>query len=62
MIIGQATLGIEMLEDVTNADAVILPTAIDGCGFTAALAMVIKGIDPKIKVIVSEQVPYNCKL
>ncbi|XP_018307886.1 L-threonine dehydratase catabolic TdcB-like [Mycetomoellerius zeteki] len=51
MIIGQATLGIEILDDIKNIDAVLLPTAINGCGLTTGIAMAIKEYNPKIKVI-----------
>ncbi|XP_071572824.1 L-threonine ammonia-lyase-like [Temnothorax nylanderi] len=51
MIIGQATLGIEMMEDKINAEAVILPTSINGCGLITGIAMAIKGLNPNIKII-----------
>lgn len=64
MIIGQATLAIELIEQMTQIeklDAVILPTTIDGCGLTVGLALAIKHSYPAIKVIVSEQIlSYNC--
>ncbi|XP_071652638.1 L-threonine ammonia-lyase-like [Temnothorax longispinosus] len=51
MIIGQATLGIEMMEEKINAEAVILPTSINGCGLITGIAMAIKGRNPNIKII-----------
>jgi len=51
MIIGQATLGIEIMEQ--QIDVVLLPTAIEGCGLTTAIAIAIKGCNSKITVIVS---------
>lgn len=54
MIIGQATLGIEICEDLRKIDAVILPTTINGCGLTHGIAMAIKGWNSKIKIIVSK--------
>ncbi|XP_071564060.1 L-threonine ammonia-lyase-like [Temnothorax nylanderi] len=65
MIIGQATLGIEMMEQANDVDAVILPTSDDGCGLTAGIAMAVKSQNPNIKVIVSKQVHFltaNCKM
>ncbi|XP_024869005.1 uncharacterized protein LOC112452822 [Temnothorax curvispinosus] len=53
MIIGQATLGIEMMEENANinAEAVILPTSINGCGLITGIAMAIKGRNSNIKII-----------
>jgi len=63
MIIGQATLGLEIVQQIENIDAVLLPTMIDGCGLTAGIAMAIKECNPKIQIIVSEQMHfYNCQL
>ncbi|KYM85114.1 Threonine dehydratase biosynthetic [Atta colombica] len=49
MLIGQATLGIEIMEQ--QIDVVLLPTAIEGCGLTTAIAIAIKGCNSKITVI-----------
>ncbi|XP_077259041.1 L-threonine ammonia-lyase-like [Temnothorax americanus] len=51
MIIGQATLGRDILKTLPNVDAVILPTTIDGCGLTAGIAMAIKGCNPDVMII-----------
>ncbi|XP_018337048.1 PREDICTED: L-threonine dehydratase catabolic TdcB-like [Trachymyrmex septentrionalis] len=51
MIIGQATLGIEIIEQQSEIDVVLLPTAIEGCGLTTAIAIAIKGCNSKITVI-----------
>jgi len=58
MIIGQATLGIEIMEQLSTIDTIILPTRTDGCGLTAAIAMIIKNYDPNIYVIVSKQILF----
>ncbi|KYN04469.1 Putative threonine dehydratase, partial [Cyphomyrmex costatus] len=50
MIIGQATIGLEILKQ-RKIDVVLLPTLIDGCGLTTAIAIAIKGTNPKIVVI-----------
>lgn len=57
MIIGQATLGLEIFEQLDSGktiDAVILPTTIDGCGVTMTIAMAIRQWNSNIKIIVSE--------
>ncbi|XP_018307885.1 L-threonine dehydratase catabolic TdcB [Mycetomoellerius zeteki] len=51
MIIGQATLGIEIMNQQSKIDAVLLPTTIEGCGLTTAIAIAIKGCNSKITVI-----------
>ncbi|XP_011638735.1 threonine dehydratase, mitochondrial-like, partial [Pogonomyrmex barbatus] len=52
MIIGQATMGLEMMRQVhDNIDAVILPTTIDGCNLTAGIALAIKERNSKVQVI-----------
>jgi len=53
MIIGQATLGLEIMLQQPKVDTVLLPTTIDGCGLTTGIATVIKGFNSKIKIIVS---------
>jgi len=56
MIIGQATLGLEIIEELMGIDVVILPTVMDDCGLTAGIAMAIKEVNPNIMTIVSKQV------
>jgi len=69
MIIGQATLGIEIFEQMAEQDfdVLILPTMIDGCGITAGIAIAVRESNPNIKIIVSEHtytqmIFGNCKL
>jgi len=54
MIIGQATLGIEICEQIMEIDVIILPTIMDGCGITAGIALAVRESNPNIKIIVSE--------
>jgi len=54
MIIGQATLGIEILEQKIEFDVLILPTTMDGCGITAGIAIAVRESNPNIKIVVSE--------
>jgi len=54
MIIGQATLGIEIFEQMMEFDVIILPTIMDGCGVTVGIAIAIRESNPNIKIIVSE--------
>ncbi|KAG5315858.1 THD1 dehydratase, partial [Acromyrmex insinuator] len=54
MIIGQATLGLEIFEQLDfekKIDAVILPTTIDACGVTMTIAIAIRNWNPNIKII-----------
>ncbi|EGI59740.1 Threonine dehydratase catabolic [Acromyrmex echinatior] len=51
MIIGQATLGIEIMQQQSKIDVVLLPTTIKNCGLTTAIAIAIKGYNSKITVI-----------
>ncbi|CAG9813830.1 unnamed protein product [Phaedon cochleariae] len=49
VIAGQGTVGLEIMEQVKNIDAVIVPTG--GGGLLAGVAVAIKTLDPSIKVI-----------
>jgi len=49
VIAGQGTIGLEILEQVSEADIVIAP--VGGGGLLAGLAVAIKSINPKVKVI-----------
>lgn len=51
IIAGQGTIGLEILEQVSDIDAVIVPTG--GGGLLAGVAVAIKTLKPNIKVIVS---------
>jgi len=55
MIIGQASLGMEIIEELTEGfDVVILPTLFTDCTLTAGIAKAIKDINPNITTIVSK--------
>jgi threonine dehydratase len=49
LVAGQGTLGLEIHEDFPDADAVIVP--IGGGGLISGVAMALKSIDPKIRII-----------
>ena len=49
IIAGQGTLGLEVLEQVPDVDAVVCPTG--GGGLLAGVAVAIKALRPKVKVI-----------
>jgi threonine dehydratase len=49
LIAGQGTLGLEIYQDWADAEVVIVP--IGGGGLISGVAMAIKGLNPKIKVI-----------
>jgi threonine dehydratase len=48
---GQGTLGLEVVEQVANIDAIIVP--VGGGGLIAGVALAIKTLHPHVKVIVS---------
>jgi threonine dehydratase len=49
VIAGQGTMGLEILDQVTDVDAVIVP--IGGAGLIAGVALAIKSIKPSVQVI-----------
>uniref|UniRef100_A0A1A9WQ56 L-serine deaminase n=1 Tax=Glossina brevipalpis TaxID=37001 RepID=A0A1A9WQ56_9MUSC len=49
IIAGQGTIGLEILEQVSNPDAIIIP--VGGGGLIAGIATVIKALSPKTKII-----------
>ena len=62
ILAGQGTTGLEILEQVPDVDAVVIPTG--GGGLLAGCAVALKTMKPSIKIIVSfilSFVPtYNC--
>lgn len=56
IIAGAGTLGIEMLDQVPDADAIVVP--VGGAGLIAGVALAAKSLNPKIKVIGVE--PRRC--
>lgn len=51
IIAGQGTIGLEICEQVSNPDAVVVP--VGGGGLIAGIATAIKEMSPKTKIIVS---------
>ncbi|MEI8397835.1 MAG: pyridoxal-phosphate dependent enzyme [Actinomycetes bacterium] len=49
VVAGQATLGLELLEDISDLSLVIIP--LGGGGLTGGVAMALKNFNPKIRVI-----------
>ncbi|XP_039297523.1 L-threonine ammonia-lyase isoform X1 [Nilaparvata lugens] len=49
IIAGQGTLGLEIIEQVSNIDAVIVP--IGGAGLIAGVALAVKTLHPNVKII-----------
>lgn len=49
VVAGQATLGLEVLEDVADLDTIIIP--LGGGGLTGGVALACKAANPRIKVI-----------
>ncbi len=52
IIAGQGTMGLEIIEQVPNADAVIIP--VGGGGLLAGVALAVKTLRPKTKIIAVE--------
>lgn len=51
IIAGQGTIALEILEQVPNIDAIVVPTG--GGGLLAGVSVAVKMLNPNIKVIVS---------
>lgn len=51
IIAGQGTMGLEIVEQVPNIDAVVIP--VGGGGLIAGVALAVKALYPYVKVIVS---------
>lgn len=51
IIAGQGTLGLEIIEQVPDLDAVVIP--VGGGGLIAGMALAIKSLSPKTLIIVS---------
>ena len=49
IIAGQGTLGLEILEQVPDVDAVVIP--IGGCGLIAGVSLAIKTLKPSVQII-----------
>ena len=49
VIAGQGTLGIEIIEELENVDIIVVPCG--GGGLLAGIAVAVKSINPKVKVI-----------
>ena len=58
LILGQGTIGLELLEGLPKLDAVIVP--IGGGGLISGIATAIKSINSKIKVII-HSIQQNCE-
>jgi len=52
VIAGQGTMALEILEDVPDADAIIVPTG--GAGLLAGVSIVAKAHDPRIRLVAVE--------
>lgn len=48
IIAGAGTIGIEMIDDVPNADAVVVP--VGGAGLIAGIACAVKTLKPNVQV------------
>ena len=55
IIAGQGTMGLEILEDVSSLDAIVVP--VGGGGMLSGICVAVKGMNPKIKILAAE--PLN---
>ena len=54
IITGQGTMALEMLEDVPDLDAILVP--VSGGGMLSGISIAAKGINPKIKIFATEPI------
>src|SRR5205814_9221939 len=52
IIAGQGTMGLEIVEQVPNLDAVIIP--VGGAGLIAGVALAVKTVRPNVKIVAVE--------
>lgn len=55
---GQGTIGLEILDEVPDLDAVIVP--VGGAGLVAGIATAVKHLKPNVKIYVSSVVSIQC--
>ena len=51
MISGQGTMGLEIIDQVKNLDAIVIP--VGGGGLLAGVALAVKTVYPNVQIIVS---------
>src|SRR5207302_6752982 len=52
IIAGQGTIGLEIIEQVPDLDAVVVP--VGGAGLIAGVSLAVKTLQPKVKIIALE--------
>lgn len=57
---GQGTVGLEILEDVPDADAIVIP--VGGGGLLAGVSLAVKTLRKNCKIIVSIYLFIICKV
>ncbi len=58
IIAGQGTMGLEILQQVPDVDAIIVP--VGGGGLLAGVAMAVKSVRPSVKIIAVESINTGC--
>lgn len=57
ILAGQGTMALEIMDQVSNIDAIIIPTG--GGGLISGIAVAAKAVNPKIQIIVSIPVSHS---
>jgi len=52
IIAGQGTMGLEIIEQITDADAIIIP--VGGAGLLAGVSLAVKSVRPSVKIVAVE--------
>lgn len=55
ILAGQGTIGLEVVEQVPDLDAIVVP--VGGGGLIAGIATAVKAMKPKVQIIVSMHAP-----
>ena len=56
VIAGQGSLGMEVIEQLPNVDAIIVP--VGGAGLIAGIALAVKSVNPNVQIIGVEPIAY----
>jgi threonine dehydratase len=60
IIAGAGSVGLEILEDVKNCDAIVVP--VGGGGLIAGIALAVKTINPNVLIVGRGLLSFRCQL